>query len=442
MRLYYDVDGKGAIEQLTSTIFFVVLGVTSGLFAVGLIVAPQIAAALSIPSYAGTLRLVLFNTFVIAFYFIPFHLLRIQNRSRDFALLTFLRSAATLGLRLIFVAGLHLGILGVVLADLAVTTVFTVILSRLVAPLLGLTFSTTVLRHALRLGLPLLPHKLAQHVMGLSDRYFLSVLATLHDVGVYSLGAGLGAGLKLFLGAFQYAWTPFVFETMEAPNAKDVFRAMSTYVLATVVLLAAVLSGVAPDLLRLLTTPMFHGASRVVPLIALAVVFQTFYQVTSIGLGIKKRPEYLLIATGAAALVSVIANLVLIPRFGVVGAGAANALSYAVMAAVAMRFAQRHYFIRHDWARLARIVLAGLASYSATAWLVPRSLPPLVGILLCGVLAAMLYAGLLFMTGFFRARELELVRELAGRLISRPSTFPQPAQALEQEPNRSETQIP
>ena len=63
----------------------------------------------------------LLNTFVISFTFLPFHVLRMEKRSVEFSLLTLARSVATVVVRLILIVGFHLGVLGIVLADVIVT---------------------------------------------------------------------------------------------------------------------------------------------------------------------------------------------------------------------------------------------------------------------------------------------------------------------------------
>ena len=56
--------------------------------------------------YTLALQLVLLNTFAIGFTFIPFHVLRMEQRTRDFSVLTFARSVSTLVLRIVLVVGL------------------------------------------------------------------------------------------------------------------------------------------------------------------------------------------------------------------------------------------------------------------------------------------------------------------------------------------------
>lgn len=441
MRLYYDCRDQRARQLLASTIFFFLLAVNGVLLALGLLAAPVVADHLfGVPGQALVLRLVLVNTFVIGFYFLPFHVLRIEDKSRQFSLLTFSRSAATLVLRLALVVVAHLGVLGVVLADILVSAGFTLVLLRWFVPLIRPVFSREVLAAALRFGLPRIPHGLAQQVMAISDRYLLNRLlwtglgmperersaAALRDIGVYSIGASFALAMKLFLSAFEYAWAPFYFATMKEADAARTFSAVTTYGLAVLLLLASGLSAVAQDLVRLMTEPQFYGAARVIPWVAAGVVFQGVYLLTSIGLNITKRTEYYPVSTTVAAAVSIGANVLLIPRFGMIGAAWSNLVAYAVLAATAMWFSQRFYPIRYEWGRIARLAGAAALVYGFAVFLVPPSLTPALGVLARGSVVAAGFPLLLYVSGFFSGAERARLRALARsfrpvRVVGAPS---------------------
>ena len=418
IRLYYDCRDERARQVLASTLCYFLVAVNGALLAAALVAAPWLAELLfDTRAHTPVLRLVMLNTFVIGFYFIPLSLLRIQERARRFTVLAISRSAATVVGRLAFVAGAGLGVLGFVLADVVVTAVFTLLLVSTALPVLRPTFSASVLREALRFGLPRVPQGVAHQVVALSDRYFLSVFATMQDVGVYAIGAMFGLGLKLFLKAFQTAWSPFLFDVMDKPGAKRTYSVVTTYVVAALVLLAAGLSAVARDLVRLMTAPEFHAAAVVIPWVALGVVMQGTYQVTSVGLAITKRTKYYPIATGVAAVTSVSANLLLIPGFGMLGAAWANALSYSVLLIVATGFSQRFYRIGYEWGRLARIVGAGVIAYLVPIAVVSETLAPWEGLLLKGGLVIAIFPAVLYLTGFLRPSELKQLRRARLREV-------------------------
>lgn len=425
MRFYYDCPDDNSRQRLASTLFLFLLVVDGALVGLAIAAAPFVSQRFfGVAGYTLALQLVLFNTFVAGFYFLPFHVLRIQRRSAAFSSLTFARSAATLVVRLALVVGAGAGVMGLVVADTIVTALFTLLLLPQFRSLVRPVFSSGILREALRFGLPRIPHGVAQQVIGPgTDAYLLRLLLpaasgveALGLIGAYSVCSGLGLGLKLFLSAFEFAWAPFYFQTMSEPDAKRTFSSITTYALGVLVLLAAGLAAVAPELVRLMVRkPEYFIAAPVIPLIAIAVSLQGVYLLTSIGLNITKRTQYYPMATATAAAVNVGANVLLIPRLGILGPPIAGILAYGVLAGVAMTFSQRFYPIAYEWSRLGRIVAAGLAAYAAAAWLPSMGLA-WVGLLARGTCVVVLMPVLLWLTGFFRAGELKRMKSVLGRL--------------------------
>ncbi len=406
MRMYYDCADQQARRRLASTIFFFLLAVNGLVLGAALTAAPALARWIfGSSSHALALQLLLVNTFLSGFFFIPFHELRIQKQSPTFIALTVTRSLATIVARLTLVIGFKLGVIGVVLADVAATLLFLVLMLPRFAALIGPHFSKDLLREALRFGLPRIPHGLAQQTAAVSDRWVMSLYATLHEIGLYSIGASFATGLKLFLNAFEYAWAPFYFAIMREPDAKPTYRLVATWGAAVLAGLAMLVSAGAPQIVGIMTTPIYQGAAKVIPWIAMGVVLQGVYLLTSIGLNITKRTEFYPMATGLAAATSIGANLALVPTLGGVGAAIANALSYAVLAVASAVFAHRVYPVDYEWGRMARLGGAALLGYAVAVIAVPASWPHVPALLARSALAAATYIGLLAATGFLTAGE-------------------------------------
>lgn len=426
MRLYYDCADPQARQRLASTIFFFLAAVNGTLLAVALLsldwLTPHLIGAEG--EYAGgslnlLVGLTLVNTFVTGFYFMPFQVLRISGQPRQFIALAFARSSGTIAARLLLVIWADLGVLGIVVADILVTGFFTAVLTKWFAPLIRPVFSRPVIRDALAFGLPRVPHSIAHQVIGFADRYLLNAYGTLRDVGLYSIGASFGLALKFFLSAFESAWTPFFLGVMREPDARRIYSVVSTYVVALLVLLVGGLCAVAPAVVRLFTTEQFQAAAAVTPWIALGVMFQGIYLVGSIGLVITKRTKLYPIATGTAAAVSLIANLLLIPRYGMMGAAWANTCSYATLAVTTVGFSWRVYPIPYEWSRLLRISAAGAVGYILAVRGVPAGSHALAAIGLSGAIMVAVYGIVLYITGFFHAGELKMLREVRSRALQR-----------------------
>ena len=419
MRLYYDCSDDRSRQSLTSTIFFFMLVLNGVLVLIASGSAPWLSGWLfGTADQANILRLAFLNIFLISFFFLPYSVLRIREQPKPVVALAFFRSATVLVTRLVLVIGVGLGVLGVVLADLLVSVVFVVVSSKWVLPFLRVTFSKDVLRDALKFGLPKLPHGFAHNAIALSDRYLLSLFVSINQVGVYLIGATFGLALKLLLGAFDYAWAPFYLGVMKEPRAKEIYSSVTTYMFGIEALLVAGVAVASTDLVYLMTTPEYYGAAIVIPWIAVGVLFQGVYQLTSIGLTITKRTRYYPAATGIAAVVNVVSNLLLIPRYGLVGAAWANAVSYADLAGSAMYFSQKHYHIDYEWSRLIRITVVAVVAYAMATALVPETLSPLFSLLLGGCIVVVTYGAGLLLLGVLTPLERRRFREwrdLVGR---------------------------
>jgi O-antigen/teichoic acid export membrane protein len=420
MRLYYECRDTAAERRLASTQALFLLVVNGGLLALALLLVPFAGPHLFKTSqYNLTLALVLGNTFVTGFHYLPFHVMRIKGQAGRFMAYGVSRSVATLLLRLVLVIGFQLGVLGVVLADVVVTAGLTLALLPRFVALLRVVFSKTLLRESLSFGLPRIPHGIAHQVIAVFDRYWLGQHVTLHELGLYSTGATFGLGLKLFLSAFETAWAPFYFGVMDDADARAIYRRVTTYGVAILVLLTAGLSAVANDLIRLMTPSPFHPAAAVVPWVALGVSFQGLYLLTSIGLNITKHTEMYPVATGIAALFSVAGNVLLIPRFGIIGAAVSNSIAYAVLAFSAYRLSQRFYPVTYETRRLALLIAAGVSAWTIATVAIPDNWSHLAGLLARGSVVVLVYGGILAASGFFVPGELAALRALTGRLRGR-----------------------
>ncbi|MEO5895884.1 MAG: polysaccharide biosynthesis C-terminal domain-containing protein [Vicinamibacterales bacterium] len=431
MRMWYDCDDAPSRQRLSSTLFFFLLAVNGILLLLSLIAAPLVSGwLLESPDYTLALQLVLLNTFAIGFTFIPFHVLRIENRSREFSALAFARSAATLVLRVVLIVGFGFGVMGVVVADIVVTAVMLAVMVRWFAKLIRPMFSRAMLRDALAFGLPRVPHGFALQVMSVGDRLVMKFLQTpLEAIGVYSIGVSFGLIPKIALGAFEYAWAPFYYEASREAGASKVFSRVTTYGIAALALMTAGLSAIARDLLNLITHGQYGGAAGVVAWTAIGVFFYGVYLLTSIGLNITKNTRFYPASTAIGAAVNLGLNLWWIPRYGIIGAAWATGAAYAVQASIAFVLSQRYYPISYEHGRIARVLACATAAFLAAAML--PAMPPLAGVLARGATVAVTMVALLGVTRFFRSEELRALNAIRLRAVAVRPPVTVPSEPIE-----------
>ncbi|MCM2254407.1 MAG: polysaccharide biosynthesis C-terminal domain-containing protein, partial [Vicinamibacteria bacterium] len=95
----------------------------------------------------------------------------------------------------------------------------------------------------------------------------------------------------------------------------------------------------------------------------------------SVGIGITRSARYYPLVTAVSAAVNIGANLLLIPRFGPLGAAWATVASYAAMAGFGIFLSQRLWPVPFEWGRLGRLVaIAG--GVLGVGWAAPAALLP------------------------------------------------------------------
>ena len=70
------------------------------------------------------------------------------------------------------------------------------------------------IKHALKFGVPLIPHTIGGMLMTLTDRFIISNILGLEKVGIYTVGLQLGMVLGIITESFNKAYVPWLFEKL------------------------------------------------------------------------------------------------------------------------------------------------------------------------------------------------------------------------------------
>ncbi len=341
-------------------------------------------------------------------------LYRAQERPRAFVWLSVGRLAVAAALNIALVVGLHLGVTGVVGGNTAAAGL---LLALVGVPVLWRHLGRRqidwrLVGRLLRYGLPLLPAGAAWWSLNFSDRFFLEHFATMHEVGLYSLGYAFGFVVAVAaLFPFQTAWSPFMFSLAERPEAGRVLARAGSHFIALTAFLVLALSALAGDLIRLVAPPPYWPAYRVVAPVALAYGLLGVATLWGSGIMLTRRTEMNGLVYGAVGIVNLALNYLLIPHFRQMGAAWATLLSAALLPAPLCLLSNRLHHLPWEWGRLARVGVCGVACYAAAA-----ALPPLAAWALpLRALAVAAFPALLGLSGFYRPGELAAARSLLRR---------------------------
>ena len=288
-------------------------------------------------------------------------LFRAEERSTAFVAASLANIALTITATLILVVGLDAGPLGVIVGSFTGTLVVYLALLGYRREQLGLQFDRGLLREMNRFGLPLVPSAVFLWVTNFSDRFFLLELADQEEVGLYSLGVGIASAIALLLTAFRTAWPAFAYSIDDDREARGTYAFVLTYLVLLTSWAAAALALLSPWLVEWIAAPAFARSSDVVGPLAFSVVAYAGYVVVVVGVGRAKRTQFNWVVTGVAAAVNVALNLILIPRYGMMGAAVATIAAYVTMFAGMTWWAQRIFPVPYQWRRVLTAVAAAIA---------------------------------------------------------------------------------
>ncbi|MCL5407147.1 MAG: oligosaccharide flippase family protein, partial [Patescibacteria group bacterium] len=287
---------------------------------------------------------------------------RLEFRAKTFALVTGFNAILATGLMILFVAYLKKGLVGYFEGQL-IGTFFSMILALyLIRHNLKFLISYARLKEMVLFGAMVVPASLSFFVFDLSDRFFINHYRGLTELGLYSIGINIASLLVFFSYALGQAWSPQVMNIYF--ESKKVFHQFIprffVYYLIFFFSLATLLSLFGLEILQVLTTPKFYDAAKVIGPLSLAMVFAASNQVTALGITLSRKTKFLAVYTAMAAVLNIILNFLLIPRYGMVGAGWATALSYLFLTVAYFLCSQKFIHLEIEWAKVLKLVILSL----------------------------------------------------------------------------------
>lgn len=350
---------------------------------------------------------------------VPFAALRMASRARLFATIKIAGIVVNVVSNILFLFLWGAGVEGIFISGLLSSGVTLVLLLPVIVRNLTASWPGGLLPALLRFGLPSVPAGIAGMMLQVINRPILGSLQGDAAVGIFQANYRLGIFMMLMVSMFDFAWRPFFLQHADDEDAGPLFARVMTYFVlgGTAVFLA--LSFFLSDLIRWpvfgghpLIAPRFQEGTDIIPVILLAYVFLGIYNNLIAGVYIRKRTALLPVVTFTAAGFHVVANYLLIPGFGLMGAAAATLLSYMLMAGMMYGMVRRFYAVPYETARLVKIGIAAIVAGVPALFLGPGALALAAKVLLLGA-----FVGVLVLLRFFEPGEwtaaLRLVRRFA-----------------------------
>jgi O-antigen/teichoic acid export membrane protein len=218
-------------------------------------------------------------------------------------------------------------------------------------------FDAALWKKMMQYGLPILVAGIAFAVNEHFDKillgYWLPESVAKSEVGAYSACYKLGLFMVLFATAFRLGIEPFFFSHSNNENAPQTYAMITKYfvIFGSLILLGVI---VFADVLKflLLENKSYWEAMKVVPLIILANFCLGIYNNLSVWYKLTDRTKMGAYISIVGAVLTLVLNYLLIPKFSYYGSAIATIAAYGSMMFISYVLGNRYYPIPYDMEKI------------------------------------------------------------------------------------------
>lgn len=191
-------------------------------------------------------------------------------------------------------------------------------------------FTTKYWKHAMRLHIPLLPHKLSLTVLGSVDRIMISNIVGASYTAIYSVAYSASMVINLIKLSISDALTPWIYESIKNKNYEAI-RKNTIYVMLLILAMVFLFVLFAPEIMWIVGSKEYREAIYVIPPVAASVFFTFLYNLFSSVEFYYEETKKTMYASLVAAVLNVVLNLIFINMFGYLAAGYTTLACYIML---------------------------------------------------------------------------------------------------------------
>jgi len=357
IRFYYDSTGELEQKKVVSTAYMATFASALLVVLFSQIFSIRLSCLIFDTNvYDKYFKLVFMATALSLISSVPEAYLMARKQSIFYTIISLMTLSSYLILNIYFIVFLKMGILGILYSSVITKIFNSSVLSFYCITKNSLFFSFTKFKSMLKFSLPLIPANVGTFILNYADRFILQKLATTAEVGIYALGYKFGYILPtLVMGPINMIWVPQMFELASKSDKKTIEK-MFTYIMLILIFCGLSLILLTKDAIRIMATPPFYPAYKVVSFVVLGYIFRGMASFFWDGIMVSKKTIYIGISVFVSALSNILLNILLIPQFKGMGAAYATAISFFIMFCLVYFFCQKVYPISCEWNRISKIL--------------------------------------------------------------------------------------
>lgn len=269
-------------------------------------------------------------------------ILRIKNYPLYYMIVHFLGQLITILLAIYFVTSIEMGMQGALLALVGGGLITLLLFSPILFVHINIAnYSFVYVKQIFSLGLRFFPATIFFLLMTQLDRFLLHFLLPNSEsiVGAYGAAAKLASIPMLLISAFNLGWQPFYLTNGSSEQSIKKYEKIGT-IFAILTLSVSWFVAIVMPLIANLQIPQIGQVVNnlkypipplIIPTIVIAHIFYALYIINMPSIYVCNKQNWSPVFRMFGAIINVVLNLILIPKYQMLGAAIATALSYALM---------------------------------------------------------------------------------------------------------------
>jgi O-antigen/teichoic acid export membrane protein len=350
-RWYYDTEDSHKKNTAFSNWFWFQLSITTVIFILFLIVRPVIINLFFKNNNYNLILLIVGLTLIANI--LPNMLTnwyRVNLNSKKTVVFTTINSILNILLNIFFILYLKLEILGFFLSSFLIATLSSIYAYFEMKETIKIKyFDFKSLKAMLLYSFPLIPAALSYWLLNNTDAYFLMYFQDKTQVGIFAIGVTIASAMTFFTNSFQTAIGPFAFSIINEKDSKETYASIFDFYTFLSIFFSFNLMFFAPELLRIFTQPSYYSASWVIGILGINLILIGYTYIASIGNSIVKENKYYMHAMIIATLLTMVLNVILIPRYGINGTAIATLIAQLMVPIYLFYHSQKNFYIPYKF---------------------------------------------------------------------------------------------
>lgn len=194
----------------------------------------------------------------------------------------------------------------------------------------GKKLDFSVLKYAIPIALPYIPHLLSMTLLNSTDRIMIDRWCGSRETALYSLAYNCGMLVTLLMTSLNSAFAPWLGEKLHSNKIEEIKRFSKIYISLFFVLAIGIML-VSPEVLLILGGKSYMDAIYVLAPVSMGCICQFLYTLFVNVEQFKKKTVKMAYASATAAIINLLLNYLFIPKFGYLAAAYTTLVGYLIL---------------------------------------------------------------------------------------------------------------